>query len=128
MYDLVADVARYPEFLPWCIAAVIQKQTAKHIVADLVIGWKLIQESFTSHVHLHPPKSITVEYKDGPFRYLHNEWKFVEKGAGLASIDFMVDFEFKSILLDTVVGPLFIPAVETMIDAFEKRAEELYET
>ncbi len=126
LFDLVANVQDYPVFLPWCLDAVIIEQSKTHIAADLVIGWKMIREKFTSHVHLDSPKSITVEYQDGPFEYLHNEWKFTAKGAGKTSIDFMVDFEFRSPLLATIIGPIFIPAVHKMIDAFEKRAESLY--
>ncbi len=126
MYDMVADVAKYPEYLPWCIAVRLRDQSANHIVADLIIGWKVIRESFTSHVHLHPHDLITVEYKDGPFRYLHNEWRFTPVGKNKTRIDFMVDFEFRSHVMETIIGPLFNPAVKSMIHAFEKRAKELY--
>lgn len=126
MYELVADVGCYPEFLPWCIAARVREQTAKHILADLVIGWKLIRESFTSRVELHPKTRIDVEYINGPFKYLKNTWYFEEAGKNKCNIHFMVDFEFRSTLLAGLMEPVFSPAVQRMIAAFEKRAKQLY--
>ncbi|TAH37682.1 MAG: type II toxin-antitoxin system RatA family toxin [Alphaproteobacteria bacterium] len=126
MFDLVAKVEEYPNFLPWCLDAVVTHRTETQVAADLVIGWKLIREKFTSHVHLQAPAAITVEYQDGPFQYLHNEWRFTAQGKKQTEIDFMVDFEFRSPLMNTIMGPLFIPAVHKMIEAFEKRAEDLY--
>lgn len=125
MYGLVADVGRYPEFLPWCLAADVREESRDHVLAELTIGWKILRESFLSHVHLSPGK-IEVEYKDGPFRYLHNSWQFAPQGKNKCKIDFMVDFEFRSPMLAAVMQPLFGEAVRRMIAAFEARAEELY--
>jgi coenzyme Q-binding protein COQ10 len=125
MFDLVADVGRYPEFLPWCLRADITLATNDRIEAELTIGWKMLRESFFSQIRLQKPNKIIVEYAQGPFRYLHSEWNFTENAQGCA-IDFAVDFEFRSPLLRTVMEPLFLPAVHKMIRAFEARAEAIY--
>ncbi len=131
MYDLVADVAAYPEFLPWCAAARIRKETKSEngsvIDADLVISFKLFRERFSSRVTLNPAKtSIDVEYLDGPFRYLNNHWRFTEREGGGCEVDFFVDFEFRSALLQTVIGVVFNEAMQRIVRAFETRARELY--
>ena len=127
MYDLVADVRRYPEFLPWCRAARIRFQSDTLLVADLVIGFKGITERFTSRVTLdRPGLAIRTTYEDGLFKYLDNYWKFLEKDDGGCIVDFYVDFEFRSRLLQTVIGLVFTEAVKRMITAFETRASELY--
>jgi coenzyme Q-binding protein COQ10 len=95
MYALVADIERYPEFLPWCVAARIKERRADFINADLVIGFRMFRERFTSHVKLDPPGRIDVTYAEGPFRYLNNHWIF-ERVPGGCRVDFFVDFEFKS--------------------------------
>lgn len=127
LFDLVADVERYPEFLPWCIAARIRSRTETLLVADLIIGFKGIRESFTSKVTLdRDDLLIQVEYEDGPFKYLNNHWKFEETEGGSCLIDFHVDFEFKSRLLQKVIEILFGEAVRRMVGAFERRADDLY--
>ena len=128
IYDLVADVARYPEFLPWCVGARIREQSDVKMVADLIIGWKMIRESFTSDVQLVPKSKIDVQYRDGPFRYLTNSWQFDPLDGDNKScvISFYVDFEFRSPLLKSIMEPLFMPAVQKMMAAFEKRAADLY--
>ena len=125
MYALVADIERYPEFLPWCVAARIRERRADFINADLVIGFRMFRERFTSHVRLDPPGRIDVTYAEGPFRYLNNHWNF-ERVPGGCRIDFFVDFEFKSRLLQKVIEVLFGEAVRRMVAAFETRAEQLY--
>lgn len=128
MYDLVADVGRYPEFLPWCRAARIRQQTDTLLIADLVIGFKGITESFTSKVTLDRENlTILTEYQDGPFKYMENHWKFdpVETGNG-CELDFYVDFEFRSRLLQTMIGLVFGEAVKRMVSSFETRAAEIY--
>lgn len=128
LFDLVADVDKYPEFLPWCVGARINSRKDNVIMADLVIGFKMFREKFTSRVTLDQEKMrIDVEYMDGPFRYLNNHWIFEthEKGC---NIDFFVDFEFKSMLLQKTIGLLFNEAVQRMIAAFEGRAKDLYGT
>src|SRR5271170_3091938 len=113
LFALVADIERYPEFLPWCI------------VADLIIGFKLFRERFTSRVVLDPPGKIDVTYAEGPFRYLDNHWTFTRVADG-CRIDFFVDFEFRSRLMQKVIEVLFSEAVRRMVGAFEKRAGDLY--
>ena len=126
MFDLVADVARYPEFLPWLINARVYDQRENGFHADLIIGFKVFKERFTSKVTLDRPHSLHVEYVRGPLRYLHNNWEFHEVEGGGCAIDFTVDFEFKSSLLERLVGTVFTEAVSHMVRAFERRADMLY--
>jgi coenzyme Q-binding protein COQ10 len=125
VFDLVADVGRYPEFLPWCVGARIREKTDTLVVADLLIGWRLVRERFTSRVILDRPRRIDVEYTDGPFKYLKNHWEFIARPGGCV-IDFHVDFAFRSRLLQTVIETLFNEAVRRMVSAFESRARQLY--
>jgi coenzyme Q-binding protein COQ10 len=125
MYALVADIERYPEFLPWCVAARIRERRADFISADLVIGFKMFRERFTSNVKLDPPQRIDVTYAEGPFRYLNNHWSF-ERVPGGCRVDFFVDFEFKSRVLQKVIEVLFGEAVRRMVAAFDSRAQQLY--
>ena len=130
MYDLVADVASYPEFLPWCAAARIRSRQnlGDHelMEADLVISFKVFRERFGSRVTLWPGEDrIETEYLDGPFRYLKSEWRFTPEGEG-CRVDFWVDFEFKNRILQGVIGLVFNEAMQRIVRAFENRAEELY--
>jgi coenzyme Q-binding protein COQ10 len=126
MFDLVADVDRYPEFLPWCIGSRIRRRRGNTIVADLVIGFKMIRERFTSEVKLHPDdKMIDVKYLEGPFKYLNNSWTFHEHAKG-CKVDFYIDFEFRTRFLQRMMEPLFNEAVKRMVRAFESRADALY--
>jgi coenzyme Q-binding protein COQ10 len=125
LFDLVADVERYPEFLPWCLGARVRERGADTITADLLIGFRMVRERFTSRVELSPPRRIDVTYAEGPFRYLNNHWIFERVPAG-CRIDFFIDFEFKSKVLQKVIEALFGEAVRRMVGAFEKRARELY--
>jgi len=130
MYDLVADVASYPDFLPWCAAARIRKSTPSEsgvvMDADLVIAFKVFRERFGSRVTLRPAEtSIDVEYLDGPFKYLNNHWTFTDVDGGCEA-DFFVDFEFKSKVLQTLIGVVFGEAMQRIVRAFEARATELY--
>ncbi len=126
MFDLVAGIEKYPEFLPWCTAARIRRRTDNLIVADLAIGFKAVREKFTSKVELSPPHRIDVTYAEGPFKYLNNRWIFEPQPDGSCIIDFFVDFEFRSILLQKIIGLLFNEAVKRMVRAFEQRAHDLY--
>lgn len=126
MYQLVADVERYPEFLPWCLAARIRKRDENVIIADLVIGFRMIRERFTSRVTLDEPNHIHVEYIEGPLKYLSNHWRFHPNDDGGCTIDFYVDFEFRSRILQKMIGVLFNEAVSRMVRAFESRADHLY--
>ncbi len=125
LFDLVADVARYPEFLPWVIGARIQSSDDQAMVTDLIVGFKMFRERFTSKVNLERPTNITVHYVAGPLKHLSNHWRFTPEGAG-TRLDFEVDFEFRNRLFETMVGTLFSDAVKRMIQAFEKRAHDLY--
>jgi coenzyme Q-binding protein COQ10 len=125
LFDLVADVGRYPQFLPWCVGAVVKSQTEVNMVADLVIGFGPFREGFTSRVALDRPALIRVRYENGPFRYLTNQWKFSPDPRG-CKVDFFVDFEFRSRLLQAAIGVVFNEAVRRMVNAFHKRARDVY--
>lgn len=125
LFDLVADVGRYPQFLPWCVAARVRRQTAAELVADLTIGFGPFRETFTSRVTLDRPQRITVTYENGPFRYLNNQWGFAPHPEG-TEVSFFVDFEFRSRLLQTAIGVVFNEAVRRMVNAFRKRARDVY--
>ncbi len=126
LFDLVADVGRYPEFLPWCVAARIRERRPELIVADLIIGFKMLRERFTSTVTLARPDHIRVVYAEGPLSHLSNHWKFEPHPSGGTLIDFYVDFEFRSKVLQKLIGALFNEAVKRMVGAFETRAGQLY--
>ena len=125
MFDLVADVKRYPEFLPWVTGARIRMQSEALVVADLLVGFKMIRERYTSRVTLSRPDRVDVEYTEGPFRHLENHWKFSSHPEG-CEVEFYLDFEFKSRLLQKLIGALFNEAVRKMVSAFESRAKKLY--
>lgn len=126
LFDLVADIERYPEFLPWCVGARIIERDDDGVTADLVIGFKMFRERFRSKVTLRRPGYIRVDYIRGPLKYLHNDWKFCPCDDGGTAIDFSVDFEFKNRIFEKVVGSLFSEAVRRMVGAFEKRAHAIY--
>lgn len=126
LYDLIADVRSYPQFLPWCMAARIRHEDQYVLSADLIIGFQMFRERFTSHVDLGPEQlEINVKYAEGPFKYLTNKWRFLPHPDG-CEIDFYVDFEFNSRLLQSVIETLFTEAVRRMVEAFEDRADDLY--
>ena len=132
MYALIADVASYPQFLPWCSGARIrarkpQPDGTEVIEADLVISFKLFRERFGSRVTLRPAEHrIDVAYLDGPFRYLNNHWRFDPVDASHCDVDFFVDFEFRSKALQAIIGVVFNEAMRRIVRAFEERAEALY--
>ena len=126
MFDLVADIEKYPEFLPWCIDARIWKREGNVIHADLIIGYKLFRERFTSKVTLEKPGHIHVEYLKGPLKHLSNHWRFLPANPDSCVIDFFVDFEFKNPVFQKVMGVFFNEAVKRMVSAFEARARKLY--
>ena len=126
LFNLVADVKKYPEFLPWCLGARIKKENLTSFEADLIIGFKIYKEIYSSKITLDKKKKkIIVDYKDGPFEYLQNYWLFKDNPVG-CEIEFMVDFKFKSIFLQTLMETLFNEAVKKMVMAFENRANKLY--
>jgi len=128
MFDLVADVEKYPQFLPWCVATRINSRHGDTITADMAVGYKMFREKFTSIARLdRAAMHIDIEYREGPFRYLNNHWVFERdpKGCG---IDFYIDFEFRSQLLEKAITAVFNRAVTLMVEAFEKRARVIYGT
>lgn len=127
LFDMVADVEKYPQFLPWCVASRIRRREGPVFFADLVIGFKMVRERYTSKVILdRPGNRIDVTYTEGPFHYLNNHWIFEPLADGTTTIDFFVDFEFRSKILQKVMGALFNEAVRLMVHSFEKRARVLY--
>jgi coenzyme Q-binding protein COQ10 len=125
LFLLVADVGSYPKFLPWCVGARVRSRTETELVADLTIGFGPFRESFTSRVTLDRPRSVQVRYENGPFRYLNNQWGFAPAPGG-CRVDFFVDFEFRSRILQAAIGVVFNEAVRRMVNAFLKRARDVY--
>lgn len=125
LFDLVADVGRYPEFLPWCVGARVRSRSATEAVADLTIGFGPFRESFTSRITLDRPRRVRVRYENGPFRYLNNQWDFIPHANG-TEVDFFVDFEFRSRILQAAIGLVFNEAVRRMVNAFHRRARQVY--
>jgi coenzyme Q-binding protein COQ10 len=128
LFDLVADVGRYQEFLPWVAATRIRSQSETEMVADLIVGFKALKETFTSKVVKRRPDEIEIDYVDGPLKYLHNSWKFRPAGEGATEVDFCVDFAFRNRLFEAIAGQMFDRALRRMIGAFEERARALYGT
>jgi coenzyme Q-binding protein COQ10 len=126
MFDLVADVARYPEFLPWISAVRVRSDSESEMVADLVVGFRAIKEIFTSRVKKNRPTTVFVEYIDGPLKFLYNDWSFRSDGEGGCLVDFTVDFEFRNRLFERLAGQYFEKALRKMADAFVARAEAIY--
>lgn len=127
IYALVADVASYPQFLPWCKAARIVKNESNTVfLAELVIAFKGLTERYTSRVTLSPHDGIRAEMVEGPFHHLLNDWHFIAQADGGTEIRLDLDFAFKSKLLETMIGGLFGKASEKMTSAFRERAQHLY--
>jgi coenzyme Q-binding protein COQ10 len=131
MFDLVADVERYPEFLPMCEALTVRSRKERDgvtlLVADMTVGYKAIRETFSSQVVLKPVENrIDVKYLDGPFKYLNNLWHFVPLPGGGTEIRFFIDYEFKSRILGALMGAMFDRAFRMFAEAFEKRADAIY--
>jgi coenzyme Q-binding protein COQ10 len=135
LFDVVADVDSYPEFLPWCVAARIktrevamnsEKQEIEILTADLAIRFQMFREKFASRAILnHAGMDIKVEYLDGPFHHLENDWVFRDHPNG-CEVDFFIDFSFRNIILENLISGMFQEAVFRMVRAFESRAGELY--
>lgn len=127
MFDLVADVRHYPEFLPWCSKVRIIREDEGMMIAELTIGYKMIRERFTSRVFLHrAEKEIRVEYISGPLKALRNEWRFSPAPKKSCKVDFFVHFEFSNPFLAGLMNMFFDVAFRQMVSAFEKRAQEIY--
>lgn len=134
MFALVADVERYPEFVPLCAALTVRERTQDEggrdiLIADMTVAYKLLRETFTSRITLDPAHNrVDVEYVDGPFKHLVNRWRFEETSAGACDIDFYVSYEFASRSLQFLVGAVFDRAFRKFVDAFEQRADQIYGT
>lgn len=126
MFDLVADVARYPEFLPWVSAIRVRSNSDVQMVADMVVGFKGLRETFTSKVDKQRPDGLHIEYLEGPLKHLRNDWGFRPDGKGGCLVDFTVDFAFKNRVFEMLAGQMFDRALRKMINAFEERAARLY--
>ena len=125
MWDLVADVDRYPQFLPWCAGAKVRQRTETLQIADMAIGFGPFREKFTSRNTLLRPEYIKVRYERGPFRYLNNDWIFAPDPRG-CKVDFWIDFEFHSRVLQAAIGAVFHEATRHMVNAFLRRARDIY--
>jgi len=126
MFDLVADVRHYAEFLPWVVATRVRSDGEREMVADMMVGFNALREKFTSRVRKDRPREILVEYLDGPMKSLSNSWKFAPDGEGGCVIDFCVDFTFRNALFEKLAGQYLDRAFRKMVNAFEARAEKLY--
>lgn len=131
MFDLVADVQSYPEFLPMCERIVVLERRDKDgktlLISEMTVGYKMIHESFTTRALLKPQENvIEVSYLDGPFRYLENRWTFVAKEDGGTDIHFYIDYEFRNRALGMLMGSMFDRAFQRFSQAFKERAREIY--
>jgi coenzyme Q-binding protein COQ10 len=133
MFALVADIEKYPAFLPLCTSLIVRSRREKVgktlLVADMSVGYKAIRENFTTQVYLRPDERlIDVKYIDGPFKYLQNHWRFDPAPGGGTEVHFFIDYEFKSRILSALMGSMFDRAFRMFADAFEKRADAVYGT
>lgn len=126
MFDLVADVKRYPEFLPWVVATRVRSDNEQEMVADMLVGFNALREKFTSKVKKDRPRMIDVDYVDGPMKELDNVWHFRPRADGGCHVDFCVDFTFRSQIFETLAGKYLDRAFRKMVTAFEDRAAALY--
>lgn len=126
LFELVADVKRYAEFLPWVTAVRVRSSSETEMVADLIVGFGAFKERFTSRVTKHRPDRIEVDYVEGPLKYLHNDWRFEPAADGGTDLHFSVDFAFRSRIFEAVAGQVFDRALRKMTGAFEERAACLY--
>jgi coenzyme Q-binding protein COQ10 len=126
LFEMVADVASYDEFLPWVVAVRIRSSSETETVADLVVGFNAFKERFTSRVEKQRPVRICVDYIEGPLKYLHNEWTFERAPDGGTNVHFSVDFAFRSRIFEVLAGQMFDRALRRMTGAFEQRAAALY--
>lgn len=126
MFALVADVARYAEFLPWVAATRVRANSEEEMLADVIVGFKGLREQFTSRVLKERPQRIEVDYVDGPLKYLHNAWRFTDRAEGGCEVDFTVDFSFRNGVFERLAGQVFDRALRAMTNAFVERADALY--
>jgi coenzyme Q-binding protein COQ10 len=132
MFDLVADVEHYPEFVPLCRSLRVRKRSAdadgrEIIIADMTVAYKLVYETFTSRVTLDRAEhEIFVEYPEGPFRKMNNRWRFHPAGQGACDVEFFISYEFRSRTLGLLMGAIFDAAFRRFSAAFERRADQIY--
>jgi coenzyme Q-binding protein COQ10 len=132
MFDLVADVEKYPQFVPLCQSLRVKSRTVKDegievLIADMTVAYKLVRETFTSRVTLDRPNlTILVQYLSGPFSRMENRWTFTPAGETACDVEFFIDYEFKSRMLAMLMGAMFDAAFRRFAQAFEKRADEIY--
>ena len=132
MFDLVADVEKYPQFVPLCSALTVKSRSSQGsdvtvLVADMTVAYKIIRETFTSRVMLNRPNlKILVEYLNGPFKRMHNRWTFYPVGEDTSDIEFFIEYEFRSRTLAMLMGAMFDAAFRKFSAAFEKRADDVY--
>ena len=126
LFDLVIDVEKYPDFLPWCLSARIRNSSKNNFDADMTIGYKVFRETFSSHVNFTRSKKIEINYLKGAMRHLHTKWAFKDVKDGQCRIDFYIDFSLKTRLFDKLINQFFHKALATMVNAFEHRALALY--
>ncbi len=131
MFSLVADVEKYPEFIPWCLALrIVSRDAASEpswLTADMVVAYKVFRERFRSNVSLDNPNlAIDVRYVDGPFKTLTNQWRFADLPAGGSMVDFSIDFEFRNVILQATAASVFEKAFSRMSEAFVTRAQTVY--
>ena len=126
MFDLVADVSRYSEFLPWVVATRIRSDSETEMIADMLVGFSALREKFTSRVEKVRPSEIRVHYIDGPMRDLDNRWVFRPVGPHACEIEFTVQFSFRNALFEKLAGQYLDKAFRKMVAAFEQRAQALY--
>lgn len=126
MYDLVVDVKSYPGFLPWVSAIRVRKDSDTEMLADMIVGFKSLRETFSSRVVKTPKSEICVDYLDGPMKHLHNVWKFEDVADGGSIVDFTVDFSFRNRVFEALAGQFFNSALRKMTGAFIERADMLY--
>jgi coenzyme Q-binding protein COQ10 len=132
MFDLVADIERYPEFVPLCQSMRVRKRTAvgegiETVVADMTVAYKVLHETFTSRVTLDRPNlQILVEYLNGPFSRMENRWDFHPVGDHLCDVEFFISYEFRSRMFAMLMGAMFDTAFRRFSQAFERRADQVY--
>ncbi len=126
MFDLVMDIEKYPEFLPWCISSRVHTRTEELVDADVTVGYQMLREKFRSKVYTNRPDKITIDYTTGPLKNLENKWVFKDLENGKCQIDFYVSFEMKSFILSGIANKLFDKVFKRMMYAFENRAEKVY--
>ncbi len=126
MFDLVADVRKYSEFLPWVTGMRVRAETEQELLADMIVGFKSLRKSFSCRVNLTPKTKITVDYLDGPMKHLTNLWSFEDHAGGGCTVEFTVDFAFRNAIFEAIAGQFFESALRKMTSAFIDRADNLY--